>query len=459
MANTSRPRVLIVDDDAALRRLARDVLDGQGYELSEAADGERALAALRERPVDVVVSDLRMPGLDGLALLAAARKLPEAPTVVLLTAYGSVPQAVEAMRLGAFDFVEKPLPSPATLRRMVARALESRAAQASGSGDAARAEAEAGDFLTRHMVAGRAMAGATALIRAVAPRDTTVLLTGESGTGKEVAARAIHALSRRRAGPFVAVNSAAIPAGLIESELFGHEKGAFTGATASRAGVFESAAGGTVFLDEVGELSAAVQASLLRVLQERTVSRVGSQRTVEVDFRLIAATHRDLAALARQGRFRDDLYYRIAVLPIGLPPLRERVEDIEPLARRFLRELEPRREAVLLPEALERLRGHSWPGNVRELHNVIERALVLAGEAAIGVEHLQLEARTGDAVAPGDAAGSRLRDLEKRAILEALEAVGGNRKAAAARLGISLRTLQYRLKEYGIGGKAAPDAP
>jgi two-component system response regulator AtoC len=451
MSETSRPRVLIADDDAALRRLARDVLDGQGYELLEAADGERALAVLRERAVDVVVSDLRMPGLDGLALLAAARKLADPPVVVLLTAYGSVPQAVEAMRLGAFDFLEKPLPSPATLRRIVVRALAARAAQARGSGDAARADAEAGDFLARHMVAGRAMAAATSLIRAVAPRDTTVLITGESGTGKEVVARAIHALSRRRDGPFVAVNSAAIPEGLIESELFGHERGAFTGATASRAGVFESAAGGTVFLDEVGELSAAVQASLLRVLQERTVSRVGSQRTVDVDFRLIAATHRDLAALARQGRFRDDLYYRIAVLPIALPPMRERIEDVEPLVRRFLRELEPQRDATISPEALRRLCGHSWPGNVRELRNVIERALVLADDAAIGVEHLQLDPRPGEPGPTGDAAGSRLRDLEKRAILEALEAVGGSRKAAAERLGISLRTLQYRIKEYGIG--------
>jgi two-component system response regulator FlrC len=443
--------VLIADDDAALRRLARDVLDAQGYELLEAPDGERALALLREHAVDVVVSDLRMPGLDGLALLAAARKLPDPPVVVLLTAYGSVPQAVEAMRLGAFDFVEKPLASPATLRRIVARALGARAAQAPGSGDAARVDAEAGDFLARHMVAGRAMAATTSLIRAVAPRDTTVLITGESGTGKEVVARAIHALSLRRDGPFVAVNSAAIPEGLIESELFGHEKGAFTGATAARAGVFESAAGGTVFLDEVGELSAAVQARLLRVLQERTVTRVGSQRTVDVDFRLIAATHRDLGALARQERFRDDLYYRIAVLPIGLPPLRERREDIEPLVRRFLRELEPRRDTTVSPEALRRLGEHSWPGNVRELRNVIERGLVLAGEAPVGVEHLQLEPGPGGSDATSDAAGSRLRDLEKRAILEALESVGGNRKAAAERLGISLRTLQYRLKEYGIG--------
>jgi two-component system response regulator FlrC len=392
-----------------------------------------------------------MPGLDGLALLAAARRLPDPPVVVLLTAYGSVPQAVDAMRLGAFDFVEKPLPSPATLRRIVARALAARAAQAPASGDAARADAEAGDFLARHMVAGRAMAAATSLIRAVAPRDTTVLITGESGTGKEVVARAIHALSRRRDGPFVAVNSAAIPEGLIESELFGHEKGAFTGATASRAGVFESAAGGTVFLDEVGELSAAVQARLLRVLQERTVTRVGSQRTVDVDFRLIAATHRELGALVRQGRFREDLYYRIAVLPIGLPPLRERTEDIEPLVRRFLRELEPHRDATVSPEALRRLGEHSWPGNVRELRNVIERALVLTGEAAIGIEHLQLEPGPGGPGATSDPAGSRLRDLEQRAILEALEAVGGNRRAAAERLGISLRTLQYRLKEYGIG--------
>ncbi|MBI5500815.1 MAG: sigma-54-dependent Fis family transcriptional regulator [Deltaproteobacteria bacterium] len=439
------PRVLIVDDDAALRRLAGDVLAGQGYDLREAADGSAALALLRAQPVDVVVSDLRMPGLDGLALLAAARALPEPPVVILLTAYGTVPQAVEAMRLGAFDFVEKPLPSPATLRRVVARALASRSGPPPAPASAATPEAD--DVLDRLMVAGPAMDAAVKLLRAVAPRDTTVLVTGESGTGKEVVARALHALSRRRDGPFVAVNSAAIPEGLVESELFGHEKGAFTGAAAARAGVFESAAGGTVFLDEIGELPAPVQAKLLRVLQERTVTRLGAQRTSEVDFRLIAATNRDLGALVRQGRFREDLYFRVAVVPLALPPLRERTGDLEPLVRRFLRELEPRRNVEPTPAAWARLRAHPWPGNVRELRNAIERALVLAGDAPLDAAHLQLDASAlaAPAASPGT---TTLDDLERRAILEALDAVGGNRKAAAERLGISLRTLQYRLKEY-----------
>ncbi|MBI5490478.1 MAG: sigma-54-dependent Fis family transcriptional regulator [Deltaproteobacteria bacterium] len=443
--NAAAPRVLIVDDDDALRRLARDILAGEAYDLREAADGSAALALLRAQPVDVVVSDLRMPGLDGLELLAAARSLPEPPAVILLTAYGTVPQAVEAMRLGAFDFVEKPLPSPASLRRVVARALAGRARPTSPPSAEEAAGAE--DFLARHMVAGPAMAEAVKLMRAVAPRDTTVLVTGESGTGKEVVARAIHALSRRRDGPFVAVNSAAIPEGLVESELFGHEKGAFTGAAAARAGVFESAAGGTVFLDEIGELAAPVQAKLLRVLQERTVTRVGGQHASEVDFRLIAATNRDLGALVRQGRFREDLYYRIAVLSLDLPPLRERAGDVEPLVRRFLRELEPRRSDEPTPAAWARLRAHSWPGNVRELRNAIERALVLAGDAAIDAAHLRLESSAPATPATGTAS-TTLEDLERRAILEALEAVGGNRKAAAERLGISLRTLQYRLKEY-----------
>jgi DNA-binding NtrC family response regulator len=448
MTSAGAPRVLIVDDDEALRRLARDVLGGEGYELLDAPDGARALALLQETPVDVVVSDLRMPGLDGLGLLAATRKLAAPPVVVLLTAYGSVPQAVEAMRLGAFDFLEKPLPGPTTLRRTVARALQSRAAAAAPP----RPSGDEEDFLSRHMVAGPAMAGVVSLVRAVAPRDTTVLITGESGSGKEVVARAIHALSRRQDGPFVAVNAAAIPEGLVESELFGHEKGAFTGAAAARAGVFEAAAGGTVFLDEVGELPAGVQVKLLRVLQERTVSRVGAQRAVEVDFRLVAATHRDLQALVRQGRFREDLYYRIAVLPLPIPPLRERPEDIEPLVRRFLRELEPKRTTVVGPAVLDRLRAHRWPGNVRELRNAIERALVLAGDGPIEPAHLQLDAAP-PAAGVDDAAAATLQDLERKAILEVLAAVGGNRKAAAERLGISLRTLQYRLKEYGLAAK------
>jgi DNA-binding NtrC family response regulator len=449
MTSARTPRVLIVDDDDALRRLARDVLGGEGYELLDAPDGARALAMLQETAVDVVVSDLRMPGLDGLGLLAAIRKLAAPPVVVLLTAFGSVPQAVEAMRLGAFDFLEKPLPGPTTLRRTVARALQSRTAPA----ETPRPAGEEEDFLSRHMVAGPAMAGVRSLIRAVAPRDTTVLVTGESGSGKEVVARAIHALSRRRDGPFVAVNAAAIPEGLVESELFGHEKGAFTGAAAARAGVFEAAAGGTVFLDEVGELPAGVQVKLLRVLQERTVSRVGAQRAVDVDFRLVAATHRDLQALVRQGRFREDLYYRIAVLPLPIPPLRERPDDIEPLVLRFLRELEPKRTTLVGPAVLARLRAHRWPGNVRELRNAIERALVLAGDGPIEPAHLQLDAAARPAADAADAAAATLQDLERKAIFEVLAAVGGNRKAAAERLGISLRTLQYRLKEYGLAVK------
>ncbi|NMC71267.1 MAG: sigma-54-dependent Fis family transcriptional regulator [Myxococcales bacterium] len=446
MNDSPRARVLVVDDDRALRRLALDVLAVAGHELLEAPDGARALALLRERPVDVVVSDLRMPGLDGLQLLAATRKLADPPVVVLLTAFGSVPQAVEAMRLGAFDFLEKPLPSPATLRRVVERAWRERRAAAAGGGTAG-SERDLG------LVGGPALEPVRSLVRAVAPRDTTVLITGESGTGKELVARAIHALSRRSAGPFVAVNSAAIPAELVEAELFGHEAGAFTGAGSGRPGVFEAAAGGTVFLDEVGDLPAAAQAKLLRVLQERTVTRLGAVRAFEVDFRLIAATHRDLEALVRQGRFREDLYYRVAVLPLALPPLRERPGDLEPLVAHFLRELEPARTVPVSPAAWERLRAHRWPGNVRELRNALERALVLSGGGPIEPQHLQLEAPAAASPAGPGGGGTTLRDLERRAILEALEATGGNRKAAAARLGISLRTLQYRLKEYGLAGR------
>jgi two-component system response regulator GlrR len=358
--------------------------------------------------------------------------------VVLMTAFGTIRLAVEAIRLGAVDFLEKPLPSNRSLRAAVERALAA-APPAGGAG---------GGDPVEGIVAGSAMQPVLALVRSVAARDTTVLLQGESGSGKEVLARAIHRSSRRRDGPFVAVNAAAIPATLAESELFGHEKGAFTGAAARHAGVFEQAAGGTILLDEIGELGPDVQVRLLRVLQERSVTPVGGTKPIDVDFRLLAATHRDLEALVRQGRFREDLYYRIAVLPIRVPPLRERREDIPALVARFAREIEPASPPAFAPAALARLAAHDWPGNVRELRNVVERAIVLAGRGPIGPAYVQIP-EAARAAPPSPAAAS-LEEMERRAILEALEVTGGNRKEAAHRLGISLRTLQYRLKAYGM---------
>jgi two-component system response regulator FlrC len=427
-------RILVAEDDRAMRELLGRILSGlPAVKLTLVADGLAAMARL-EHPFDLLVTDLRMPGADGMQVLELARRRwPQMP-VVVLTAFGSIPGAVDAMRLGAFDYLAKPLPDPETLREVARRALSG---APSGAGERLVAE----DPATRAVIE---------QARRVAPRDTTVLLLGESGTGKEVIARLVHRASPRADGPFSAVNCAALSESLLESELFGHEKGAFTGAVARHRGRFEQADGGTLLLDEVGETSPAVQAKLLRVLQERTFQRLGGDAELTVDVRLVAATNRDLEQAVREGGFREDLYYRLAVFPIEIPPLRDRPRDILPLCEHFLQLLTrgPDRTApVITDKAREALLAHSWPGNVRELQNVVERALVLSGGDPIGVGDLGLQP---PARGKQPALGGTLKQMERRAIAAALSAEGGNRRKAAKRLGIALRTLQYKIKEYDL---------
>ncbi len=445
LAETAAPRarILVVDDQPAFRRLLMRILSETGYDVEEASDGDVALALVRKRPVHLILSDIRMPGTDGNALLSRVHhEMPETQ-VILLTAYGSVPDAVEAMKQGAFDYLTKPLADPEELKLVVARALQHRRLLAAE-------ELRRTDVGTPLLCADPTMLAMLDAVKRLAPTTATVLLTGESGTGKEVVARTLHDLSPRRSHAFVAVNCAALAESLLDSELFGHERGAFTGADKQRRGRFELADGGTLLLDEVGEMSPALQAKLLRVLQERQVVRVGGSATVSVDVRVIAATHRDLSAAVTAGSFREDLYYRLAVVPIHLPPLRERRADILLLARHFLDVLGRRhgRHGLHCDSAGEvALLAHDWPGNVRELHNAIERAVVLTTGSVIGADDLTLGVRRS---VQNEPLPLNLAVLEREAILRALGQTEGNRRLAADKLGISLRALQYKLNEHGL---------
>ncbi|MGC4051148.1 MAG: sigma-54 dependent transcriptional regulator [Paludibaculum sp.] len=443
--------ILVVDDDPGFRKLLETILAGEGYPVETAAKVGEARRLCGTRTFSLVVSDLKLPDGDGLDVQKwFAEHAPGTP-FVLITGFGTVSTAVDAMKRGAMDYLEKPLRSPEELRRIVRRALALKA----NSGDVPEvsqppAHAEGG--ICGSMVArDQHMLHILGLLRKVAPTPATVLLLGESGVGKEVIARCLHANSKRSARPFVAVNCAALAPTLVESELFGHERGSFTGATDRHSGVFERANGGTLFLDEIGELDAPLQSKLLRVLQERVFERVGGTATVEVDVRIIAATNQDLPRAVQEGRFRSDLYFRLSTFPIEIPPLRERPADIDALAELFLDRAARRFEKDDLrlgDEARYALRAHSWPGNVRELENTMERAAILA-DATVLPEHFPF-ANLGPVLNPG-AGPLNMRDLERRAISEALKRHEGNRTHAARELGISLRTLQYRLKEYGLG--------
>jgi len=424
-------RILVADDDPSFRALLRDILEGEGHAVTEARDGEEALRFARKESFALVLTDQRMPARDGLGLLRGLRaELPSPPPVVVLTGFGTIPEAVEAVRLGAADYLTKPLESPRALLAVVDRLLAP--------------EAPAEEIVTSDA----GLLEALALVDRVAPADIPVLVSGESGTGKELVARRIHARSTRAAGPFVAVNAAALPESLAESELFGHERGAFTGADRARAGRFEEASGGTLFLDEIGELAPALQAKLLRVLEDRHVRRLGSERDVPVDVRLVAATNRDLAREVETGGFRRDLFFRLAVVPVALPPLRERPGDIPLLARHFAARLAARHRLPvpeITPGAIDVLARHDWPGNVRELRNALERAVVVRGGQPIREEDVQAPAASA---APARTLDEETR--EREAALEALRLSGGNRDAAARRLGISVRTLYYRLRRWGL---------
>ncbi len=449
--------ILVVDDDEAVGRVLAALLTQDGHKATWVNSAEAALATLDKRAFDLVLSDVRMPGLSGLELLKVLRaKSPELP-VIILTAHGTVQMAVEAMRDGAADFMLKPFNRDEVLFT-VKKVLTGSAAERAAPPKQARQTTESADGMVGSSAS---LDEARGLIRQAAPSNATVLVLGETGTGKELVARALHALSPRGKGPFVRLNCGALPETLFESELFGYEKGAFTGAVARKPGRVELAEGGTLFLDEVGELSAASQVKLLRLLQEKEYERLGGTQTLKADVRVIAATHRNLQERVQSGEFREDLFYRLNVVPIALPPLRARREDVPALTKHFVSTLGPqngRPKVTLAADALELLSSQAWPGNVRQLQNFIERLLVLAPPGDI-IERAAVEkelSRAGldakPAEASGDSLTDRRRDAEKQAVEEALQKAKGNRSVAARLLGVSRRTLYNKLEALGLEG-------
>jgi len=446
-------RILVVDDEPAQRELVSGFLRKRGFEVDEAAGGQAALARFTQEPFDLVLTDQRMPDLSGLDLLQRLRAVTPEAAVIVMTAYGTIETAVGAIKAGATDYLSKPINLDELLHR-IERVRERQ--RLLGENRELRAALE-----ERHRVEGiigdsGRMQEVLSLVRRVAGSDATVLIRGESGTGKELIARAIHHASPRAAGPLVAVSCAALPEGLLESELFGHEKGAFTGAAASRKGRFELADGGSIFLDEIGDLPLHLQVKLLRVLQERQFERVGGTRTIPVNVRVLAATHRNLEALVREGRFRDDLYYRINVVTLLLPPLRERREDLSPLIEHFLTRFAGKNGKTirgLTREARDALLRYDYPGNVRELENLIERAVVLTRDEVIGKSDLPLtlDEQTAESDAPAGLVAAA-EGLERRMIRDALSRAGGVQTRAAELLGISERVLRYKLRKYGLAG-------
>jgi two-component system response regulator FlrC len=433
--------VLVVEDDVDLREALCDTLELAGYRVLSAADGTAALDVLAVDQVGIVVSDVQMQPMDGHVLLREIKsKYPYLP-VLLMTAYGMIERAVQAMRDGASHYLVKPF-EPDILLAEVARHMLPAFADESG-------EMLAFDPCTLELLA---------LGRRVAATDATVLVTGESGTGKEILARFIHRHSARAAKPFIAINCAAIPDNLLESTLFGYEKGAFTGATQASPGKFEQAQGGTLLMDEISEMPLQLQAKLLRVLQEREVERVGGSKVIPLDIRVIATSNRDMVKEVEKGAFREDLYYRLNVFPLHMPPLRQRVQDILPLARHFLSRIAVRfgRHSLTLSGAAEsRLTRYSWPGNIRELENIVQRAVILAPAETVEVDHLLLQDETVAQIerVTSGSAPLDIKSLEKRHILEALAAVSGSRKQAAQRLGMSERTLRHKLQQYREEGE------
>jgi two-component system, NtrC family, response regulator AtoC len=447
-------RILIVDDEPSLRKVLSAHLRRFGHESETAEDGAVAIRRLQEEPFHLVITDLRMPNVDGMELLRWIHVNQPGLPVILITAHGTVETAVGAIKAGAFDYVTKPFDRD-ELQTVITKALATEQRN--------NRRLQGGDVTVSGIVGSTAaMRDLVKLIDKVAPSPTTVLISGESGTGKELVARALHVRSDRSAGPFIQINCGAIPESLFEAELFGYERGAFTGAVTSKRGRVELAHGGTIFLDEVGELPRDMQVKLLRALQERVIDRVGGVEPIPVDVRVVAATNVDLKKAVDEGRFRSDLYYRLAVFPIQLPPLRERVEDIPLLVEHFLRRFAVRlgKNVVrMAPEAMAPLLEHSWPGNIRELENLMERAVLLAEGDAVGLADLP-GLRGG---APFSSAATELEDLdlkeyvrvhtarlERARILRVLEAEDGNVTRAARRLGISRKSLQTKMKDYGL---------
>jgi two-component system response regulator PilR (NtrC family) len=469
-------RILLVEDEKSMRDLLALMLRKEGYavETAESADEARARMA-REAPYDLLITDISMPGMSGLDLLRHARRAAPDTAVVLMTAYGSKESAIQALNEGAAYYVEKPFDLD-EMKVVVRKTLEQRRIAAENA--ALRTEnrglkAEVQGRYRFDGLVGRSakMKAIFELIERVAGTNSTIMISGESGTGKELIARAIHYNSPRREKPFVSINCGALPHELLESELFGHMKGSFTGASANKKGLFEVADGGTLFLDEIGETSPAMQIKLLRVLQERKIRRVGGTEEIEVDVRVITATNQDLERMVREKRFREDLYYRINVIPIHMPALREKPEDIPPLAEHFLAKYRAEMGKPIRgisEEAMERLEAYSWPGNVRELENVIERAVALETGDTIRVESLPREVRDGQsrrsepqAILPesGVDLDRHLEELRRQYMLEALDRTGGVQTRAAELLGMTFRSFRYFAKKYGITGREpAPEA-
>jgi two-component system response regulator AtoC len=446
------PRILIVDDEPSIRRVLAAHLQRDGYRVHDAEDGAQAIERLEAQPYQLLITDLQMPRVGGLELLAWCREQLPAVPVIIITAFGTVHSAVEAIKLGAHDYITKPF-DLTELRNVVGKAL------AHGGRGAEPSRAPDGRFA----IVGQtpSMQGIYALIDKVAGSPSTVLIQGESGTGKELVARALHDQSPRCSKPFIQVNCGAIPANLFESELFGHERGAFTGAVSSKPGRFELADGGTLFLDEISELPREMQVKLLRALQERRFERVGGLRTIEVDVRVVAATNVELQAEVAAGRFREDLYYRLVVVPITLPPLRERLADIPLLVQHFLAKYNQRlgrRIEGVGPAALEQLASWHWPGNVRELENVLERAVLLAEGETLEPRDLHGVGASAPVGTPEEPDGLDLKEyvklhaarLERARIQRVLEREDGNVTKAARGLGISRKSLQTKMKAYGL---------
>ncbi len=454
MSNTVS-RVLVIEDDPDGRRSVIEAIRDAGYDVLSAETGRAGIEIARREPVDAVLSDLKLPDIDGLAVMEEVRRVRSGVPVLIMTAYGSVDSAVQALKQGAYDYLVKPLDLD-DLQAKLGRALETSRLRAQV---ALLRDEMKGRYSARSMVAGSpAMQGVLRQIEAVAGTNATVLVLGESGTGKELVARALHADGRRPGGPFVAVNCGAFAETLLESELFGHEKGAFTGASARHEGAFERANGGTLFLDEIGIAPKSVQARLLRALEEREVLRVGGHTPVKVDARIVTASNRDLEELVEAGEFRHDLLYRLQVVAIRLPPLRARVEDIRALTDRFVAAASVehgRHIECVEPSCYDRLEGYRWPGNVRELRNVIESAVIMASGNVLHAEDLRIGRGepTGSPRAAGGltiAPGTTLAELEREALLQALRRHNGNRQLTADELGISTRTIQRKIRDYDL---------
>ncbi|NLI15802.1 MAG: sigma-54-dependent Fis family transcriptional regulator [candidate division Zixibacteria bacterium] len=443
-------RILVVDDDSLVREFVSETLKRRGYFVDEAESGETAIEMLAESDYELVITDLKMHRVSGMDVLRETMKIQPECRVMVITAFGTIENAVEAMRIGACDYITKPFTAD-ELEILVERSLEYKKLR--DENRSLRNELDDKYAYTNLVGNSPAMKKMFELIKNVANSPSTVLVTGETGTGKELVARAIHYNSNRANKPFIKMNCAALPEGLIESELFGHEKGAFTGAIKANKGKFEQAIGGTLLLDEISEIPPRIQAKLLRVIQEREIERLGSSQTIPVDVRLVATSNRDLKTMVAKGRFRDDLYFRLQVIPINLPPLRERLDDIPLLCEHFIAKY-CRREGVpiktLSEKVIQMFMGYNWPGNIRELENYIERAVVISNSEELKPSDFPIDLKTGNLAHSVDRieVGLTIADMEKRLILKTLEANNWNKERTADILGITSRTLRNKLAEY-----------